>query len=150
MKRVSKSFMPLISATTREQVLQTPPYTFIHYATPSYSRIFLSLPVNGLTYFQLSLKKLFNDITFFLTILYQYILNVASHTVYSFHSTMWTITTTIGNNKKQFVTLITPLNKFCVRTASSLSLNSWYRSTHNINPKKIRKDSETKATLKKP
>ena len=110
MKRVSITFLPYSPVKNRAQVVQTPPYTFIHYATPSNSCFFLSLP-NTILASHNTRKRYCIDITFYLTNLHQYILRGNSHREYTLHTTMWTTTTSTINNKKRFQTLNTPLNK---------------------------------------
>ena len=51
---------------------------------------------------------------------------------------MWTVTTTITNNKKRFVTLITPLNKFASRTSSGFTVNRWIRNGNVVSNKQTK------------
>ena len=110
MKRVSITFLPHTPVKNRAQVLQTPPYTCIHYATPSNFCFSVSL-ANTIMVRQHTPNKYCVDITFYLTNLHQYILRGNSHRVYTLPNTMWTTTTSTRNNKKRFHTLNTPLNK---------------------------------------
>lgn len=105
MKRVSITFLPHPPVKNRAQVLQTPPYTFIHYATPS-NRNFLSQANTMLAGRHLP-GKYYIDITIYLTNLHQNILRGSSHKEYTYHSIMWIRT----NNKKRIQTLNTPLNE---------------------------------------
>lgn len=135
MKRVSITFLPLFPVTTRAQVLQTPPYIFINYAAVSNNYFFLIVSNNVLANLQFSTKINCKDIAFFLTKAHQYFLPVNSQTVNIFHSKMWTTTISIENNRKQFVSRITPLHKFGIRTASALPVSQWYQ-TNNIRYRK--------------
>ena len=108
MKGVSITFLPYSPVKNRAQVVQTPPYTFIHYATPSNSCFFLSL-ANTILASQHTRNKYCIDITFYLTNLHQYILRGNSHREYTLHTTMWTTTTSTTSSKKHFQTLNTPL-----------------------------------------
>ncbi|MBC7827852.1 MAG: hypothetical protein H7122_08905 [Chitinophagaceae bacterium] len=135
MKRVSITFLPLSRVIARAQVLQTPPYTLINYAAALNTYFLLSTSKDVLDSLQFSAKTYCKDINFFLTKHHQYILPVNSQTVNIFHSKMWITTTTIESNKKQFVTLITPVSRFGIRTASALSVRQWY-PPYNIRHRK--------------
>jgi|GEM_PF-6608205 len=127
MKRVSITFLPLMSVTIPPQVLQTPPYIFIQYATTTISNFFVILSRAIWIHLNLSISKYFKDITIILTKVDGYISFPLSHIVHSFQNDMWTITTTIANNKTCFVTLITPLHKFEKPSASGFPVNHWFQ-----------------------
>jgi hypothetical protein len=116
MKRVSITFLPHPPVKNRAQVLQTPPYTFIHYATPSNRSFFLSQANTMLAGRHLPVKYCI-DITIYLTNLHQNILHGGSHKEYTLHNTMWTTT----NNKKGIQTLNTPLNESVIDFGFSCS-----------------------------
>ena len=108
MKRVSITFLPHSPVKNRAKVLQTPSYTFIHYATPLFRRFSLLNLANTSVH---TSGQNCNDITFFLTNLNQYILRGCSHKVDTLQTTMWTSTTSGINNKRRFLTLKTPFTK---------------------------------------
>jgi hypothetical protein len=122
MKRVSITFLPLKPVSIRARVLQTPPYTFINYATAANTQFLTKLLREGLVKQQFLINKSCEDITVFLTNLYLYILIGDSQIVNSIRSRMWTSTITIINNKNRFVTLITAPSKFAIKTTSRVAL----------------------------
>lgn len=130
MKRFNIAYLPSKSVTAPKQVLQAPCYSLISYAAAT-NNLFLSHSTDicvdsGSANPNNSIGK---DITFFLTHPDQYVLKFQGHIPVT-PSNMWTITTTITNNKKGFVTLITPLNKFCKQTASERAMCRWYKSAN--------------------
>lgn len=125
MKRVSITFLPSEPVINRREVVKTPSYTSFYYATANSTAYLLAL-VDHSCYGQTSDGSDSNDITFFLTSPPLYI-SVGNSQTLNTPFKMWTRTTTLKNNKTQFVTLITPLNKFCTTTVSGTSLNYWYQ-----------------------
>ena len=61
---------------------------------------------------------------------------------------MWTVTTTMTNNKKRFITLITPLNKFASRTSSGLTVNRWMRNGSVVSSKQMKTQQTNKHPVK--
>ena len=135
MKRVSITFLPFIPVVNRVQVLQIPSYTTIDYATA----VNTQSPTKHLRTdsLQFSIREQCKDITFFLTKLDQYNLTADGQTENTIHLKMWTYTTTGTNNKKRFVTLITPINRFFGRTMSARTDNHWEKSANNVSLKLI-------------
>ncbi len=131
MKRVNLAFLPLTSDNILAQVLQEPPNNHIQYAAASSIHLHLKPPGIQRVDKGHSVKKAFRDITIYLTKPQQYFFVVKSHIGHTFFTKMWTTTSTIGNNKMKYVSLITTLNRFPVRTASELSVNKWYRYNKN-------------------
>ena len=129
MKRVSITFLPDELVINQPEVVKTPSYTSFYYATANRKS-------DLLTIFEYSFIKrtspgrFCNDITFILTNPPLYISVVNSQTL-NIPFKMWTRTTTLKNNKRQFVTLITPLNKFGTTTVSGSSPNCWYQLQSN-------------------
>ncbi len=62
---------------------------------------------------------------------------------------MWTRTTTITNNKNRFITVITPLIRFAIRTASADTINHWMRNGILVSNKLI-KNNANQQPFKKP
>ena len=125
MKRVSIAFLPFMPVFFRARVLKTPPYTTISYATPFNNKSYTQ-PLNTACQ-QFSIRESARDITISLTRLRLYIFTRLSQTKIYIRLKMWTVTRTISNNKKRFVTLATPLNKFASITSSELIVNRWMR-----------------------
>jgi len=136
MKSFSIAFLPLTSVTVLSQGFQTLPFHFMGYALTSctcFSRKGILFSI------QQSANNYFKDITLYLTKPSQSILPVMSHRIKTSFTKMWTTTTTIVSNKKQYVTLVTTLNKFGIQTTSVRPVNTWYKSDEQLRLEKNQK-----------
>jgi hypothetical protein len=113
------------------KVLEKPPDNFFQYATAVISHFFSGASTYRMILQDDTEQKLYKDITIYLTNHHQYFFIIKSHTNEKSVAKMWTTTTTIGNNKRKFVTLITSCYKFNTRTVSGLANNKWYCDSYS-------------------
>ena len=114
----------------RTRVTEIPRYTFINYATAGTLKLQQKSQMIIVRHFPDG--KRWKEITISLTKPNRNFFAAESQTDNITPEKMWTITTTVANNKTRFVTLITPLNKFGHRTASGYSSFQWMRAGNEV------------------
>lgn len=137
MKRVSITFLSDEPVINRPEVIKTPSYTSFNYATADSKSYFVTHAEFSFAGQPFPARHC-HDITFFLTSPPLYI-SVGNSRILNKPFKMWTRTTSVKNNKRRFVTLITPLNKFATITVSASSNHCWYQ----FQPGKVSKVSNT-------